>query len=201
MERFGRRKIVPGYHELIQAIFRSECPIWLFFDDAQDTFWDEELWSGPFKEVMNNRLYTPVRIVCFAAYGSPAYWNNPDPHGTPQPIPPQATMGLSPTNLVNHALRFTEEEFHEFMKLRDNLSRSGRNPSFRWTVIDDDLKDYVLTSSIGHIGAIVGLMGLAADAAVRGIFDSFVLSSELICDTSERPKQSRRIVAGTGPNL
>ena len=147
----------------MRHIYFGELPIWLLFDDAQDTYWDTELWAGLFKEVMDLGEHSKVRIVCFASYGSPTYWNNPNRHGTPQMVPPESCMGLFPMESVKHALLFTNEEFDGFMKQRDEQVKSGNTSGI--LMLDDALKSYIFTSSNGHIGAITGLLHLAATAA------------------------------------
>jgi hypothetical protein len=101
-----------------------------------------------------------VRIVCFASYGSPSRHNNPNHHGTPEKISEAACVGLFPTKSVSHALLFTKAEFDGFMEQCDERVRQGLGDS-GWPMLDDDLKNYVFTTSNGHIGAITGLLNLA----------------------------------------
>jgi hypothetical protein len=56
-----------SYDALLQQSFEGG-PVWLSFDDAQDTYWDTELWNGLFKEVLSGGLWSRVHIVCFASY-------------------------------------------------------------------------------------------------------------------------------------
>ena len=158
--------------------------IWLLFDDAQDTYWDIELWAGLFKEVMGHGEHSKVRIVCFASYGSPTHWNNFHRHGTPQMVPPESCMGLFPTESVNHALLFTDEEFDGFMERRDERVKSGNASGI--PMLDDALKSHIFTSSNGHIGAITGLLHLAATAAASNLFCLHIHSLELTDDSLER---------------
>jgi hypothetical protein len=137
----------------------------LLFDDAQDTYWDLELWNDLFKEVISNGHITKVRIVCFVSYGSPSNMNNPNRHGTSQRISAEACMGLFPTKSANHALLFTKAEFDGLMEQCDEPVRQGLENAFGWPMLDDDLKKFVFTTSNGHIGAIIGLLNLAKDAA------------------------------------
>jgi len=183
-----------SYEQLMRHILFGEQPIWLFFDDAQDTYWDVELWTGLFKEVMSNGFRTKVRIVCFAAFGSPSYRNNLNRHGTPEKISAAACMGLFPTESVNHALLFTKEEFDGFMEQCEQLVRQGSGDAFGWPMLDDDLKSYIFTTSNGHIGAIIGLLNLAAVAVASSLLFSYMRSAELIDDSLERPTYSRFFV-------
>ena len=62
-----------SYDELIQHVLFDKEPIWLLFDDAQDMYWDIELWNGLFKDVMSFGFRAQVQIVCFTSYRSLSY--------------------------------------------------------------------------------------------------------------------------------
>ena len=186
-----------SYDQLIDHVQHGEKPIWLLFDDAQDTYWDVELWNGLFKEVMSNGFRSNVRIVCFALCGSPSHWNNPNRHGTPERISAAACMGLFPTQSVKDALLFTRAEFDGFMEQCDELVRQGVWDASGWPMLDDHLKHYIFTTSNGHIGAIVGLLNLAAVAAASSLICSHIRSQELIGDSLERGTYSCPFVTET----
>jgi hypothetical protein len=137
------------------------------FDDAQDTYWDSALWNGLFKGVRSNSSFSMLRIVCFASHGSPYYQKSPG-EATPEDVRPQATVGLFPSKYVNHSLLFTEEEFYGLMEQREALDIPVYGDAYQWPILDDDLKKYVFTCSNGHIGAIIGLLGLAKTARASG---------------------------------
>jgi hypothetical protein len=165
-----------SYEKVMEDVIFGEGPVsLLLFDDAQDTYWDEMLWAGLFKEVMGYGPRSKVRIICFASYEGPSYRNCPHRHGIPQKISAAASVGLLPTDSVNHGLLFTKAEFDEFMKLRDELVRQELDFASGWTILDDDLKDYIFKSTNGHIGAITGLLNIAAIAAASVLCCSFIL--------------------------
>jgi hypothetical protein len=145
-------------------------PIWLFFDDAQDTYWDTGLWNGLFKEVISLGASTKVRIVCFALYGSSSSWKNPDPCGTPEKISADACLGLFPTESSDHALLFTRPEFDSLMALRHEQVKRGISFEHGWVILEDSLQQFFFTASNGHIGAITGLLGMVNDALVSCLF-------------------------------
>ena len=155
------------YEQVHSDVFFGKKLIWLLFDDAQDTYWDISLWNDLFKQVISNGRSSRVRIVCFVSYGRP--FNRHTSHGTPERIPAEACMELFPTKHVDHALLFTKAEFDEFMEQCDELVRKGTGDAFYWPMLDDDLKKYVFTTSNGHIGAITGLLNLAATATASSL--------------------------------
>lgn len=143
-------------------------PIWLLFDDAQDTYWDEYLWNTFFKYVVLRQGSGKVFVVCFSSHGGVSdhsqYSNLNQVIGTPTGIPPAAHMGYTARPPINHGLLFDRTEYDGFIELVRTGVVPGRG--LDWPMVDDYLKDWIFISSQGHIGAIYALFGMTSGLAV-----------------------------------
>ncbi|KAK7683072.1 hypothetical protein QCA50_013745 [Cerrena zonata] len=114
-------------------------PTWVLMDEAQETYWDVELWTD-FRNPRGQQVY----FVLFAAYGTT--WSEDTHLSDPMYIAEDSRVSLEPTKLVDHCLRFTRQEFEEFI--------INRQAAASFPEIDSDLRSWMYDLSGGHVGSL-----------------------------------------------
>ena len=117
---------------------------YVFFDDAQDTYSDNDLWNNFFKDVES----TNFRVVLFCSYGSPAsrVVDVIHPKGTPTKLRNAARMSLRPSD-DNPGLLLSHEEYKKVLDL--------------WkprVYLDSELQELIYGWTEGHVGAVSGIL-------------------------------------------
>jgi len=68
---------------------------YLLFDEAQDSYWDYDLWNEYLKTIQGSG--SNAHVILFCSYGSPALMPNVYNGGTPLSIEPDARVSLQPS--------------------------------------------------------------------------------------------------------
>ena len=93
------------------------CNSYLLFNNAQDTYWDGELWDYFFKDIVQCCSGGPCAIL-FCGYGSPKDQPVEHDNGTPLDLPNIARVSLTPydthgSDFLPIGLLFSQDEFYE----------------------------------------------------------------------------------------
>jgi hypothetical protein len=152
--------------------FTNPQKTYLLFDNAQDTYWDTDLWENFFKDRAQLNLGPITALFC--SYGSPSYRPVQYNHGTPLALPPCARISLRPTpcDHDHHApfgLWFSRPEFEQVI---ERVKTFDGQP-FQ---MDDELRDMLFTWTAGHAGAVDGLVDSLASKAspvLSSLFDIY----------------------------
>lgn len=145
---------------------------YLFLDEAQESYWDGELWASFFKTI--DRTYNPY-IVIFTSYGSPTegstgfeshlYIKTPMVFGDGQQISLRPIQSIN-TGLQPVGLLLDEGEANEVVeKLAPNVVANG------WAALTEDLKKGLFLSSNGHVGLLTSLINILRDVPVSPSLD------------------------------
>lgn len=133
--------------EILQEIcgaFDSTRPTYLLFDEAQDTYLDDQLWNHFFKSV---RSMTNMHVALFCSYGSASSRVKDSSYGTPDKFDEYHRLTLYPTAETPLGL------FLSYHELDDLIFRFPRQ-----LILADDVKKEILAWSAGHVGAIEYLL-------------------------------------------
>jgi hypothetical protein len=132
------------------ASLDNDTPPYLLFDNAETTYWDQELWETFLKnQVQKNNRY---RAILFCCFGSPSRQPNFYAPGTPPVLDVCSRISLRPRS-SQHAghgpigLLFNESEFNDAI---DRYRGSDRQP----VPIDSELRATLFCWTAGHAGAI-----------------------------------------------
>ena len=120
---------------------------YILFDNAQDTYWDTELWEDFFKDHQQRR--NGYRIILFCSYGSASKRIFDYNHRTIV-VRPKARVSLRRTTVDSDyepvGLLLSREEFD------DVVDRSAV------VLLAPDLQDFIFDSTNGHVGAVMGIL-------------------------------------------
>jgi len=149
------RAEIPGYP------FTNPQKTYLLFDNAQDTYWDTDLWENFFKDRV--QLKVGPTAVLFCSYGSPSYRPIQYKHGTPLRLAPCARMSLKPTHCDHDyhkpfSLLFSRPEFEQAITLVKTFDGQRLQ-------MENILRDTVFTWTAGHAGAVGGILECVASKA------------------------------------
>jgi hypothetical protein len=129
---------------------------YLLFDNAQDTYWDGDLWDVFFKDVVQHR--SGPRAILFCSYGSPSPRPVEHDNGIPLVIPSNACVSLTPYHddtsdlgFPPIGLLFSREEFDEAV---DRF----RGPDGDCILMDGELRQMLFEWTQGHAGAVGDLL-------------------------------------------
>lgn len=151
---------------------------YLLFDNAQDTYWDSDLWEYYFKDKVQ-RGSGPFAIL-FCSYGSPTYRPVLYARGAPLVIEACARMSLQPA-ICTHprhspvGLLFSREEFNEAIDRYKGPDRDAVR-------MDEELRELLFVWTMGHPGAVADLLFMLAHEA-RCSVASLLNSSSLLTFT------------------
>lgn len=143
---------------------------YLLLDEAQETYWDDNLWAEFFKDI--NPYPGAPRVILFASYGSPDRGNagfNPEKYcKTPMDFPPGALISMYAEEFYDEqrgcddqnrlGLLLNDEEATDVMNRY--ISTVGPLP------LSKDLMDEFFLITNGHAGCLVALMGILGRASV-----------------------------------
>ena len=144
---------VHGYEWLIN-------PAYLLLDEAQESYWDGELWAAFFKDIEQNNPKSPF-VVLFASYGSPGrgnagfnqevYIKTPMDFHAPQMIsvrPDESVLDFwDPVGLL-----LEEDEATDIMNRYE--------PTAGYPFLSSELQRHLFLITGGHAGALTSLLGL-----------------------------------------
>ncbi|KAK7020654.1 hypothetical protein VNI00_017692 [Paramarasmius palmivorus] len=130
--------------------------IFIFMDDAQDTYSDHTLWNHTLKSVVLKQ--ERFHLVMFASYGS-SRQRKSSISAAPPIIPSTHIMGLFPTPYNTLQILFNPEEYQHLINHIDRMVEN--NQETRMSSVDDDFKEHIYTLTNGHVGAIVTLLTMA----------------------------------------
>jgi hypothetical protein len=116
----------------------ADTNTYLLFDDGQDTYADQALWNGFFKNISTTGYYA----ILFCSYGSPAETPVNLDFGTSLVLVDAARISLWPTEEQVGVL-LAEKEFNEVVE---------RFPEK--ICLDDALRREIFDWTNGHIGAV-----------------------------------------------
>ena len=124
---------------------------WLLLDEAQQSYWDEDLFSGFFKSIESHDKHSAY-VILFASYGSAGHAleesQGKGHFRTPMHFPPEQVIGFE-INPHGHSLLLSQDEANDvvrrFMEIND-------------VEFQDDLVAEMLSMSGGHSGCLVCLM-------------------------------------------
>lgn len=136
-------------------------PAFLLFDECQQSFWDEDLWSGLIKEV---NPFSPIsespRIIFFSSYGSPGRGNagfDSDKYfQTPPYFGEQQTVSMrieeNQATGISHGLHLLLSQHEAFDMMHKYVNGVG-------LPLSEELMLYLYIISEGHAGCLAALMG------------------------------------------
>ena len=127
-------------HESPEVIAKT----YILIDNAQDTYWDIELWETFFKD--QQQYSDGYRIVLFCSYGSPSARIVSYEYGSPPVVWPRISLLPSWIFPEPVGLLLNREEFD------DVVSRSQR------VKVDPGLQDFFFDSTAGHVGAVISML-------------------------------------------
>jgi hypothetical protein len=111
---------------------------YLLFNDAQDTYEDEDLWNGFLKDIRGMNWH----VVLFCSYGSPEGHVVEHTRGTPLNLRNSARMSLRPQDEIP-GLLLTRDEYNDVVRrLEDPVN------------LDQELHDLIFYWTEGHVGAV-----------------------------------------------
>ena len=165
--------------EEICGVFHPTHPTYLLFDEAQDTYRDQDLWNFFFKEIRN---MGNIHVALFCCYGSsssqiaaPTHRSTtsriiePPEFGTLDAFAEAQRLSLLPTTGTPLGLYMSPCEFEDLL---------GRYPHA--LNLADNVKREILKWSAGHIGGIEYLL----DSIRRGVkfhCSEFVMLPKAFC--------------------
>ena len=154
----------------------STTPAFLLFDECQQSFWDENLWTEFMKEVnpFSPKSESPC-IICFSSYGSPGrgnagfddtnYFQTPPYFGEEQTVSVRfENQGTS----ISHGLRLLLNQDEAFDMMRKYVDSVG-------LPLTTELMSYLYTVSEGHAGCLAALVGILDRAPVRLLINPTIL--------------------------
>ncbi|KAK2467974.1 hypothetical protein APHAL10511_000269 [Amanita phalloides] len=158
--RFSSWKHESSSESVIQGInhlySKQGGPAFLFFDDAQDTYDDEYLWSQFFKNVADGIGH--YYVVVFCSYGNPTARPVDTKYGTPPVLRSAALITLWPKKQANgretNGLFLDRQEFNNVVE---------RHSSNNLSKIHSDLSQLIFDWTNGHVGAVVELLNLISN--------------------------------------
>ncbi|KAK2462614.1 hypothetical protein APHAL10511_005347 [Amanita phalloides] len=126
----------------------------LLFDDAQDTYGDDELWSQFFKNVAD-RLLGQYHVITFCSYGSSGHRPVDTRRGTAVTLGDVARITLWPRITADgkevNGLFLDRQEFNEIVVRHGLLN------------INSDVSQLIFDWTKGHVGAVVGILDLVSN--------------------------------------
>ncbi|KIL58917.1 hypothetical protein M378DRAFT_15182 [Amanita muscaria Koide BX008] len=134
------RELDPGFP-------RRNGTTFLLFDEGQDLYDDDLLWSFFFKEV--NGVYNRYRVVLFCSYGSPSSRPVPYRIGTRLVLRDAARISLWPRE-GSIGILLKRSEFDQIVSLYERYEHK--------LDLHPDLQDLIFDWTVGHVGAVVAML-------------------------------------------
>jgi hypothetical protein len=154
--------------ESYSALYEGDSQTWIFFDDAQHAYGENELWHVWVKELHKKKRF---RLVYTVSYGSGStqidFGGDLTDNFMSSPVLADSDLSLYPTQRLEYGLALTRQESDEYTK-QEMLRSSAAIHA------DDALCELIFTWTCGHIGAIIGLMSIIEDYWVSLSFFSIV---------------------------
>jgi hypothetical protein len=156
---------------------------YLLIDEAQESYWDSELWAAFFKEIIQSNTPGNPCVVLFASYGSAGQGEEgfceylhrkiPMTFGPAQVISMRADESLDKSLMGGNdpnglGLLLDAEEATDVMKKYIDIENSP--------FLSKDLMDELFLISDGHAGCLTSLMDVLGRAKVSNFY-AFVWSS------------------------
>jgi hypothetical protein len=143
---------------------------YLLLDEAQETYWDSNLWAEFFKDI--NPYPGVPYVILFASYGPPDQGSagfNPEKYcKMPMYFPPGALISMRAEEFYDEqrgcddqnrlSLLLNDEEATDVMNRY--ISTVGPLP------LSKDLMDKFFLITSGHVGCLIALMGILGQASV-----------------------------------
>lgn len=149
-------KIQDRIHERIETFpLTGPQNHYLLFDNAQDTYWDGDLWENFFKDIVQRGI-GPYGIL-FCSYGSPGRRPVEHDNGTPLVLPDSARISLTPypdtsdSEFPPIGLLFSRKEFDEAV---DRF----KGPDSNHIRMDQELRQMFFEWTMGHAGAVADFL-------------------------------------------
>jgi hypothetical protein len=128
---------------------RPRLTTYVFFDDAQETYEDNDLWNTFLKDVEA----TNFRVVLFCNYGSPTNQVVTHPKGTPTRLRHAARVSLRPSDDGAPGLLLSPEEYEDVICHYHEAS------------IEFELRDLIFGWTAGHVGAVTDILHAISNKA------------------------------------
>jgi hypothetical protein len=154
-------KELTGY--TFPELLGGQSKIVLFFDEAQDSYWDDMLWIEFFKSV--NRFTGPY-IALFCSFGSAGpkstSKDNKDSWQTPLSFGNDQVVGLAPrASGMGSELGL----LLSFDDARDVILRALKsNPHL--PAFDDELLNFLISFTDGHVGCLTAMLEIILRASI-----------------------------------
>ncbi|KAG8882468.1 hypothetical protein FRB97_008197 [Tulasnella sp. 331] len=116
----------------------------VLFDDAQDSYWDADLWNFALKTVSGTS--TNDRIILFCGYGNPTRYPNLYEGGTRFVVPPDAQVSLRPQPRSDIGLLMTAFDHADLEPHWDGIN------------VDEGLKTVIYDATNRHVGMVISYL-------------------------------------------
>ncbi len=126
---------------------RGNSKCYFLFDEAQESYWDQQLWNTIFKATSDHA--TNYRIILFCSYGSPSRFPNDYRlrGGTPFVLCRDARISLQLPPGSQVGLLLTRVEYQGVL---ENFEQK--------ILFDEDLETAIYEWTGGHVGAVVSVL-------------------------------------------
>jgi hypothetical protein len=155
-------------------------PAYLLLDEAQESYWDGQLWSAFFKSIDRFNVYSPF-VVVFSSYGSPGRGNEGFDERmhikTPMAFAPEQLISMRPNESIgaNPPISIWSDEKSTDLNIfrpvgllleKDEAIDVMKRCTSTSLPLSADLKTELFLISDGHVGVLRALLGALGEVPV-----------------------------------